>query len=131
MPPVMPEMVQNRLLEVVFEDFEFDALSLVSSHSMIRLAARKEHNFTSKCELVLDSGYSFTYAVPFFDGFPIKYAATRIDVGGKMLTNLLMETLSHKDVNLRGETYLVNQIKETLSFVSTDFKRDLELAVKD
>ena len=43
-PPVMPDMVQNRLLEVIFEDFEFDALSLVTSHSMIRLSALDECN---------------------------------------------------------------------------------------
>lgn len=115
----MPEIVQNRLMEVVFEDLEFDALSLVSSHSMIRLAALQETGPTGQhCELVVDSGYSFTYAVPFFQGLPLKHAATRIDVGGKMLTNLLMETLSHKEVNLRGETHIVNQIKESLSFVS-------------
>lgn len=72
---------------------------------MIRLASKPQ---ASNCELVVDSGYSFTYAVPFFQGLPLKHAATRIDVGGKMLTNLLMETLSHKDVNLRGETHIVN-----------------------
>jgi hypothetical protein len=38
----MPEIVQGRLLEVIFEDIDFDALSLVSSHSMIRLAAMQE-----------------------------------------------------------------------------------------
>jgi actin-related protein len=66
-PPVIPEIVQSRLLEVVFEDLDFDALSLVSSHSMIRLAALKERTKTSQhCELVVDSGYSFTYVVPFF-----------------------------------------------------------------
>jgi actin-related protein 6 len=129
----MPEIVQNRFLEVVFEDLEFDALSLVTPHSMARLAALSEmpRAETQHCELVVDSGYSFTYAVPFFQGLPLKHAATRIDVGGKMLTNLLMETLSHKDVNVRGETYIVNQIKESLSFVSLDFKRDLDLAVQD
>lgn len=58
--------------------------------------------------MVLDSGYSYTYAVPFFQGLPLKHATTRIDVGGKMLTNLLMETLSHKEVNLRGEAHIVN-----------------------
>ena len=47
MPPVIPEIVQSRLLEVFFEDLEFDALSLVSSHSMIRLAALKERAITS------------------------------------------------------------------------------------
>ena len=50
--------------------------------------------------MVLDSGFSFTYGVPFFNGIPLKYAATRIDVGGKLLTNLLNEVVSYKEVNL-------------------------------
>lgn len=107
-PPAIPDIVQSRLFEVVYEDFGFDAYSQVTSHSMIRLAAMNEVPRESRCELIVDSGYSFTYAVPFFQGLPLKHAATRIDVGGKMLTNLLMETLSHKEVNLRGETHIVN-----------------------
>lgn len=60
---------------------------------MIREAAMLEHSIDigDKCHLVLDSGFSFTYGMPFFDGKPLKYAATRIDVGGKLLTNLLNE----------------------------------------
>jgi len=93
LPPILPDIVQNRLAEVVYEDFEFDALLLASSHSMIREAAMVEHSLDigNKCHLVLDSGFSFTYGLPFFDGKPLKYAATRIDVGGKLLTNLLNE----------------------------------------
>jgi actin-related protein 6 len=56
--------------------------------------------------------------MPYFDGMPLKHACKRIDVGGKLMTNLLMETLSYKEVNLQGEGYIVNQIKESLSFVS-------------
>ena len=81
--------------------------------------------------MIVDSGYSFTYAVPFFNAMPLKNAAVRIDVGGKLLTNLLMETLSHKEVNLRGEGYIVNQVKEDLAFVTCNFKQDLEIATKD
>jgi actin-related protein 6 len=81
--------------------------------------------------MIVDSGYSFTYAVPFFNAMPLKHAAVRIDVGGKLLTNLLMETLSHKEVNLRGEGYIVNQVKESLAFVTCNFKQDLEIATKD
>ena len=59
---------------------------------MIREAAMLEHiDIGEQCHLVLDSGFSFTYGVPFFDGKPLKYAATRMDVGGKLLTNLLNE----------------------------------------
>jgi len=39
LPPVLPDIVQNRLIEIVFEDFEFDALFMASTHSMIREAA--------------------------------------------------------------------------------------------
>ena len=61
---------------------------------------------------MVDSGFSFTYVVPYFNGKPLKYAATRIDVGGKLLTNLLNEIISYKEINLKGETHLVNDIKE-------------------
>ena len=116
MPPVIPDMVQNRIAEVVFEDFQFDALSQVSGASMIReagmAATASDSTNTSMpsqiCQLVVDSGFSHTQVVPFFDGLPLKYAATRIDVGGKLLTNLLMENLSHKEVNLQGEVPIVN-----------------------
>jgi hypothetical protein len=39
----VPEVVQKRFAEVAFEDFEFDALFLCSTHSMIREAALMEH----------------------------------------------------------------------------------------
>jgi actin-related protein 6 len=57
--------------------------------------------------LVIDSGYSNTYVVPFFEGMPMKHCATRIDVGGKLMTNLLMECLSYKEINLQGEFGIV------------------------
>jgi actin-related protein 6 len=79
------------------------------------------------CSLVVDSGFSFTYGVPFFNRLPIRYAATRIDVGGKMLTNLLNEQISYKEVNLQGETHLVNDMKEQLCYVAKDFQTELDI----
>ncbi len=91
---------------------------------MIREAALLENplELEDPCQLVVDSGFSFTYAVPFFSGRPLKHAATRIDVGGKMLTNLLNEVISFKEINLQGETHLVNDMKEQLCYVSTKFQ---------
>mmetsp|Transcript_16767 Transcript_16767/g.14698 ORF Transcript_16767/g.14698 Transcript_16767/m.14698 type:complete len:235 (+) Transcript_16767:548-1252(+) len=57
---------------------------------------------------------------------PIKHASTRVDIGGKLLTNLLNEIISYKEYNLTGETLLVNDIKEQLCFVSNEFENDLE-----
>ena len=41
--------------------------------------------------IVLDAGYSFTHAVPVFDGRAQCAAARRIRLGGKLLTNLMKE----------------------------------------
>lgn len=37
--PNLPDIVQERLCQMVFEDFEFDAYAQVSSHSMVRFEA--------------------------------------------------------------------------------------------
>ena len=64
--------------------------------------------------------------MPFFGGVPLRHASTRVDVGGKLLSNLLAENLSYKEINLRGETHLVNHIKEATCFVSHDFAADMQ-----
>ena len=79
--------------------------------------------------MVVDSGFSFTSIVPFFGGLPLRYASTRVDVGGKLLTNLLSENLSFKEINLKSEGYLVNQIKESLSYISNDFNSEMDSAI--
>jgi len=74
--------------------------------------------YQSPACLVIDSGFSYTYGVPFFNGAPMKHAALRVDVGGKVMTNLLIETISHKDFNLKGEFGIVNEMKEKTCFFS-------------
>ena len=86
---------------------------------------------TSPACLVIDSGFSLTYGVPFFNGLPMKHASLRIDVGGKLLTNYLIESISHKDFNLKGEFGIVNHMKEQTCFVSESakiFNLNMELA---
>jgi actin-related protein 6 len=50
-----------------------------------------------------------------------------LDVGGKLLTNLLNELISYKEVNLQGETHLVNEMKEQVCYVAKDFQEELEI----
>lgn len=51
----------------------------------------------------------------------------RIDVGGKLLTNHLKELASFRQWNMMDETYIINDIKETCCYVSSDYKEDLEV----
>jgi actin-related protein 6 len=114
---VLPDIVLDRYGEMVFEDFGFDAFFKASSQTMVCEYAKeyfKDEGIDDEGQLILDSGFSFTYAVPIFQGVPVRHASTRIDIGGKLLTNLLNEIISYKEYNLTGETLLVNDIKEQL-----------------
>lgn len=56
-------------------------------------------------------------------------AVRRLTVGGKLLTNYLKELSSLRHYNMMEETYLLNEIKEAVSYValsSQHFAKDLE-----
>ena len=79
-----------------------------------------------ECLLVIDSGFSHTTVTPVFKGRPIQQAIRRLDIGGKFLTNSLKELVSIRHYNMLDETHLMNEIKEAVSFVSNNFRQDLE-----
>ena len=79
-----------------------------------------------ECLLVIDSGYSHTVVTPLYQGRPIQSAIRRLDVGGKFFTNYLKELISLRHFGLMEEPYIVNEIKEKVCFVSSDFQRDLD-----
>lgn len=88
----MPEMVLERYGEMIFEDFNFNACFMSTSSNMsYKYALSHLPHLSHELALVIESGFSFTYATPFLAGVPMKHASTRIDVGGKLLTNLLTE----------------------------------------
>jgi len=59
--------------------------------------------------------------------FPrLKLLRFRLDVGGKLLTNQLKESISFRQWNMMDETFIVNHVKETCCFVSNNYNHDLE-----
>ncbi|KAM7540673.1 hypothetical protein Aperf_G00000026948 [Anoplocephala perfoliata] len=82
----------------------------------------------SRYSFIIDSGYSFTHLLPMADGKVMKDFALRLSVGGKILTNRLIEITSYRQLDVRSEIYIMNQCKEDACFVSKDFWKDLSLA---
>ncbi|KAJ5935636.1 Actin-like protein arp6 [Penicillium verhagenii] len=78
------------------------------------------------CLLVVDSGYSHTTITPVYKGRALQRAIRRLDIGGKHLTNYLKEIVSMRQYNMVDEAYIMNEVKEAVSFVSNDFKADME-----
>ena len=77
---------------------------------------------------MVDAGFSFTHAVPMFDGGVIDEGVRRINFGGKAMTSYFKELVSFRSLHLMDETYLVAGIKDALCFVSQDATKDLALA---
>lgn len=87
------------------------------------------YNDRTNCCCVVDSGYSFTHVVPTHrSGKAIIDAIRRLNVGGKVLTNLLKESVTYRQWNMMDEYHIVNDAKEQLCFVSQQFDMEMALA---
>ncbi|KAF5839191.1 actin family [Dunaliella salina] len=119
---------------VVFEEFGFASLYVAPapSFSLRRMGSLIPSlpAAAAGAGIVVDAGFSFTHVVPFFEGQPILQGVKRINVGGKLLTNYLKELVSYRALNMMDEPYLMECVKEALSFVSQDVVQDLKIAAK-
>uniref|UniRef100_A0A251TSI6 Actin-related protein 6 n=2 Tax=Helianthus annuus TaxID=4232 RepID=A0A251TSI6_HELAN len=124
--------IQRATDEIIFEEFNFRSLFVSDSPSLVHLyeASRRPYDVVSKaqCSLIVDVGFSFTHAAPVFQNFTVNYGVKRMDLGGKALTNYLKELVSYRSVNVMDETFLIDDVKEKLCFVSSDVARDLQIA---
>ncbi|TMW61771.1 hypothetical protein Poli38472_010834 [Pythium oligandrum] len=80
----------------------------------------------SSCQLVIDSGFSFTHVVPLVNGRVYQPGVKRINVGGKLLTNYLKEIVSYRQWNVMDETMVINELKESLCYCSMEFENELK-----
>lgn len=132
--PFCPPQLQTACDQMVFEEYSFEAAyrcvgsSLVSYNDHRSLYEDLWRSQPSECVLVIDSGYSFTHVTPIINGIAQQSNTTRMNIGGKVLTNLLKEVISFRHYNMMDEFYLINQVKEDVSFISTNFSKDLEIA---
>ncbi|XKL59349.1 hypothetical protein PGB90_000365 [Kerria lacca] len=121
--------IQEAMTEIFFEEYE--------CHSLLRInpGDLSAHHYSTTytkviCCLVVDSGYSFTHIIPYINGKKYKKGIIRIDVGGKLLTNHLKEVISYRQLHVMDETYVINQVKEDVCYVSCDFNKDMIISQK-
>ncbi|EED95752.1 actin, actin related protein, partial [Thalassiosira pseudonana CCMP1335] len=57
-----------------------------------------------------------------------EHAIRRLDIGGKVLTNLLKEAVTYRQWNMMDEYHIVNDAKEQLCFVSDQFDKEMKQA---
>ncbi|KAF8956525.1 actin-related protein Arp6 [Flammula alnicola] len=120
--------IQDVYDQLIFEEYEFSSYYRCTPASMIPYGQLFSQPALppAQCTIVVDSGFSFTHVVPMIDGKIVWNAVKRLDVGGKLLTNQLKELVSFRQWNMMDETYIMNHVKESCCFVSTNYKQDTE-----
>ncbi|KAJ1751953.1 Actin- protein 6 [Coemansia sp. RSA 1821] len=121
--------IQRSLDEIVFEEYQFASLVRAPASRFSMLTASDliyNGKLLPQCVLVVDVGHAFTHIVPYCNQRQIIQGIRRVDVGGRLLTNYLKETVSFRYWDMMDETFIMNIVKEKCCFVSQDFKRDIE-----
>lgn len=121
------QSIQESLNEIFFEEYQFPSILVTHAATLSAIAQWKAHP-ERPCCLVIDSGYSFTHLAPYYHGKLVAEGVRRIDVGGKLLTNHLKEIVSYRQLNVIDETYVMNQVKTDMCYVSFDLSKDMEIA---
>jgi actin-related protein 6 len=128
--PLSPDEIIEANFQLIFEYFNFNSCIKSVPHLFSSISALKNNDSINKTvQLVIDSGFSSTTIVPIFNKRPIYNAIRRLDIGGKLMSNYLKESLSNTiDLDVRKEFFLANLIKEESCFVSKNFNLDMKIS---
>lgn len=123
-PEFDPQSNQRAIDEIFFEEYGFKGLCRINGSNIVS----DRYAILSKAEgcVIVESGHSFTHIVPYWKGRKVKEGVMRLDIGGKLLTNYLKESLSYRQLNLMDEFMVTEQIKEAACYSTLDYKKDMQ-----
>eukprot|EP00828_Plagiopyla_frontata_P008109 TRINITY_DN13973_c0_g1_i6.p3 TRINITY_DN13973_c0_g1~~TRINITY_DN13973_c0_g1_i6.p3 ORF type:complete len:293 (+),score=51.43 TRINITY_DN13973_c0_g1_i6:248-1126(+) len=118
-PPLSPYPQLSKLAALFFESYQVPAFFIALQGVLTLYAAGKTTG------VVLDSGDGVTYSVPVFEGFALEHAQKRIDLGGRDVTEYLVQLLRRAGYNFSttAEFELVKKIKEKRCAVNIELSQ--------
>jgi len=125
-PPLNPKANRGKAAEIFFETFNVPAL-YVQVQAILSLYASGRTT-----GVVLDSGDGVTSAVPVYEGFTLPTSITRMDLGGRDVTDylsLLLRKNAGLTMTTSAEREIVKEMKEKICYVAINIEQyEKELA---
>ena len=118
-PIVSPTRSKEKLLEILFEYYGFSSVCIMSGPQAASFT------IDSPVQLIVESGNACRYVVPILRNNVMTDGVKRLDIGGKLLTKILTQYICTKQVRLNDYYHTVENIKESMCYVSQDFKQDM------
>ncbi len=125
-PPMNNLANREKMAELMFETFNVPGM-YISMQAVLSL-----YSSGRTTGIVVDSGDGVTHVVPVFEGFSLSHAISRIDIGGRDITEHLRRLLRARGYALTSsaEKEIVRDIKERLCYVAIDPAKEMALADK-
>eukprot|EP01084_Bolivina_argentea_P021864 40642_1 len=111
--PLNSKSDRETLTQIMFETFQVPKLYISIAGVLALYAAGRTTG------IVLDIGHTQTHTIPIKDGYYISDAVRKLNMGGKDITEYLMQLLKKRGYYLTtmAEQEIVRDIKEKLSYV--------------
>ncbi|KAM4689585.1 actin-related protein T2-like [Discoglossus pictus] len=126
-PPLNP--LQNREIttEIMFETIKAPAMYL-SVQSTLALYSAAHITGT-----VLDCGESMSHAVPIYEGYYLPHAVSKLEIGGKEITDYLSRLLQESGHSFASsdDNNIINDIKEQLCYVALDPNQEIKKSTEE
>eukprot|EP00036_Acanthoecidae_sp_10tr_P009124 CAMPEP_0182916954 /NCGR_PEP_ID=MMETSP0105_2-20130417/1233_1 /TAXON_ID=81532 ORGANISM="Acanthoeca-like sp., Strain 10tr" /NCGR_SAMPLE_ID=MMETSP0105_2 /ASSEMBLY_ACC=CAM_ASM_000205 /LENGTH=391 /DNA_ID=CAMNT_0025053927 /DNA_START=31 /DNA_END=1206 /DNA_ORIENTATION=- len=123
-PPMNPSKNRERLMEEMFETFEFQGI-YIAVQAVLTLYAQG-----LLTGVVIDSGDGVTHIVPVYDGFALPHLTRRLDIAGRDVTRYLIKLLLLRGYafNASADFETIRMMKEKLCYVGYDIGIEKKLA---
>jgi len=122
--PLNPRHARERMAEILFEEFRVPKL-YVGMQALLAAYFAVPERMTG---LIVDMGDGVCHAVPIYEGYALRHAIQRTNIGGRDITDYLARLIMHHRgvaLTTTAEKEIVRDIKEKLCYVSINPEAEL------
>lgn len=125
-PPMNPLKNREKMIEVMFEKYEFDS-AYIAIQAVLTLYAQGLIS-----GVVIDSGDGVTHICPVYEEFSLPHLTRRLDIAGRDITRYLIKLLLLRGYafNHSADFETVRMMKEKLCYIGYDIEMEQKLALE-
>jgi actin-related protein 2 len=122
--PICSDRSRSEVFQVMFEKFGVRGMQ-TTPQGVLAL-----YSLGAMTGIAVDSGEGVTHCTPVYDGYSLRKADRRVDIGGKDVTENLVRLMQRRGYSFHSSAdfELVKAIKEKFCYAAVDFKLEKKLS---